>query len=76
MSATAFQRRRRELAKAQAEKEVRNEKKVPMEHLSVEEIKEKYTVPEIKARLDELGVEYSSDANEDELAELLSVPLL
>jgi transposase len=65
LSLTGFQRRRRELAKKQVKQEI------SMEDLPVEEIKEKYTAKEIKARLDEIGIEYKSNATKDELIELL-----
>lgn len=40
-----------------------------LEKLSPEAIKEQYTNDEIKARLDELGIEYKSSDNKDKLIE-------
>jgi len=62
MSATAFQRRRRELAK---EKNSRF-----TEESSVEQL-QSLTKEEIKEKLDELGIEYKSSANKNELIALL-----
>ena len=66
MSATAFQRRRRELAKLkeQQEKQTQVEETPLLEDLSNEEI-EKFTKDEIKNRLKELEIEFkSSDSKE------------
>ncbi|MDL4842831.1 hypothetical protein [Aquibacillus rhizosphaerae] len=71
MGLFAFNRMRRE--QAQKEKE-QQEPKIVLEHLTVEEIKE-YTNDEIRARLDELEIEYKSTDDKQELAELLSAPL-
>ncbi|MFU0784502.1 MAG: Rho-N domain-containing protein [Thermoanaerobacterium thermosaccharolyticum] len=68
MSATAFERRRRELAK---QKEMQSQQKKTIEKVEKNSDFEELTKDELKAMLDEKGIEYNSKARKEELIKLL-----
>lgn len=70
MSATGFQRRRREMVRKEVE-EKEQSSQLELEGMDIESIK-KHTNNEIKARLDELGIEYKTSDNKDALIALLT----
>jgi hypothetical protein len=70
MSATAFQRMRREQAELEAKKK-QEELTQEEETNAAEGENESLTVKEVKVKLDELGVKYSHNTSEAKLREKL-----
>lgn len=70
MSATAFQRQRRELAKKKEQPKQEPESVGAIEGLPDEELK-KVTNDDMRSRLDELGIDYDSDDIKKDLIVLL-----